>query len=170
MDNMYEIWSKVCSHQVTGLMYHFQFADIFYFLGLDNLGKDQECRYHEESKSLRKNHHFVLKHHNKIIVPRRTEGVDLIPSSWAKYSTNDIDKSTRKTQVVSILENWASWELRTKDLYTEMYLKATEQHAVADACRLKEMILSVEDELVRIHEYSDKLKMCDYSTEAMLSL
>lgn len=170
MMSICEIWSKICTHQVTGLMYHFQFADMFYFLGLNNLGKDQECHYREESDSLRKNHCFVLSHHNKILIHKHAEGVDLIPSAWSKYTVGDVDKSTRKNQVASIFESWMNWELKTKELYTEMYHSAKEQYALADACRIKEMILDVEEELVRIHQCVNKLKMCEYSTESMLSL
>lgn len=167
---IHDIWSKICSHQVTGLMYHFQFADMFYFLGLDNLGREQECHYQKESDSLRCNHRFVMSHHCKIVSSKTTESVNLIPSTWAKYTMHDVDKSTRKSQVVSILDSWMKWETTTKDLYTEMYLRAKELHAMADACRIKEMILDVEDELARIHKYINKLTMCDYSVEAMLSL
>lgn len=170
MMTVYEIWSKICTHQVTGLMYHFQFADMFYFLGLENLGKDQECHYHEESNSLRKNHCFVLEHHGKVLVHKHAEGVDLIPNAWSKHTVSDVDKATRKSQVAGIFESWMSWETETKELYTEMYFNAKEQHAFADACRIKEMILDVEDELVYIQKCINKLKMCEYSFDAMLSL
>ena len=151
-------------------MYHFQFADMFYFLGLDNLGKDQECHYYDESTTLRKNHCFVRKHHNKILTQRHAEGVELIPSAWAKYSIGDVDKNTRKNQVMSIFETWMNWEVRTKDFYTEMYHKLQDQNAIVDACRVHEMILDVEDELARIHECVNKLKMHDYALEVMLNL
>ena len=167
---VYEIWSKICSHQVTGLMYHFQFADMFYFLGLEKLGKDQECHYCEESDSLRKNHCFVLRHHNKVVTHKHAESVDLIPSAWSKYIMSDVDKTTRKNHVVNIFDTWMKWELQTKELYTEMYNEVTKQQALADACRIKEMILDVEEELVYIHSCLNKLKMCEYSTESMLSL
>lgn len=170
MMTLCEIWGKISSHQVTGLMYHFQFADMFYFLGLEALGEDQECHYRKESESLRKNHRFVLEHHNKLIMSKHTEGVDLIPGSWAKYTMDDVDKSTRKSQVASIFDSWLNWELQTKELYTEMYLHAKELHATADSCRIKEMILDVENELVCIHKNINKLKMHEYSTESMLSL
>ena len=165
-----DIWNKISSHQITGLMHHFQFADTFYFLGLDALGRDQECRYREESDSVRKNHRFVLEHHNKLIDARHAQGVDLIPSNWFKYSISDVDKTTRRTQIAAVFDAWAGWEVKTKELYAEMYYRLTEMHAVADACRVKEMILSVEEELVRIHKCINKLKMHDYSVEAMLSL
>ena len=170
MMSLYDIWGKICSHQVTGLMYHFQFADMFYFLGLDNLGKDQECHYREESNSLRENHCFVLKHHGKILTQKHAEGVDLIPSSWIKYTANDVDKSTRKSQVMAIFDSWMNWELKTKELYTEMYDEATNQHALVDACRIKDMIQDVEEELVYIHKCVRTLNMCEHSVEAMLSL
>ena len=168
--NMYEVWSKISSHQITGLMYHFQFADMFYFLGFNKLGKDQECHYHEESESLRKNHCFVLKHHNKVITVGHAAGVELIPSTWSKHTMDDVDKNTRKNHVTSIFDSWLAWELKTKEFYGEMYNTAMEQHAYVDACRIKEMILDVEDELVHIHECINKLKMHEYSLEAMLSL
>lgn len=168
--NMYELWSKVCEHQVTGLMYHFQFADMFYFLGLDCLGKEQERHYREESNALRDSHKFVLEHHRKIITENRVENVDLIPSAWTKYTAGDVDKSVRKSQVMSIFDTWLTWETKTRDYYVEMYQKAEEQHAVLDCCRLKELILCVEKELARIQKCINKLKMCDYSPEAMLSL
>lgn len=167
---MYEIWSNICSHQVTGLMYHFQFADMFYFLGFDNLGKNQECHYYEESKSLRENHCFILNHHNKIAIHKHAEGVDLIPNAWSKYTMNEVDKSTRKNQVAGIFETWMKWEIQTKELYTEMYTKATEHNAIVDACRIKEMIFGVEEELIYINKCINKLKMCEYSNEAILSL
>lgn len=167
---LYEIWNKICSHQVTGLMYHFQFADMFYFLGLENLGKDQECHYREESDALRKNHCFVMKHHSKILTQKHAEGVDLIPNAWSKYTMSDVDKNTRKSQVASIFESWMAWEMQTKEFYTEMFYRAQELHAVADACRIKEMILDVDEELSYICKCNNKLKMCEYSTEAMLSL
>lgn len=168
--NVYEIWNKISSHQVTGLMYHFQFADMLYFLGFDNLGKDQECHYHKESKVIRENHHFVMKHHNKIITSVHIESVELIPSSWSRYTTIDVDKNTRKTQIMNIFNSWLDWEIHTKEFYTDMYNKAKEQHAIADACRIKEMILDVEDELVYIRKCIHKMQMHDYSVEAILSL
>lgn len=170
MMTLYEIWSKVCSHQVTGLMYHFQFADMLYFLGLDKLGADQEEHYRKESDALRENHCFVLRHHSKILMTGHAAGIELIPSAWARYSMSDVDKSTRKSQVASIFDSWANWELQTKELYTEMYQEAKQQHALVDACRLKEMILDVEAELVHIRGCINKLKMCEYSTESMLEL
>lgn len=165
-----EVWNKICSHQITGLMYHFQFADMFYFLGLDSLGKDQECHYRSESDSVRKNHCFVLKHHNKLVDARHAESVNLIPSTWARYSMGDVDKNTRKNHVASIFSSWLAWETKTKELYTEMYHKAMEQNAIADACRIKEMILDVEDELVRIRERDNYLRMYEYSVEAQMCL
>ena len=167
---IYDIWNKICAHQVTGLMYHFQFADMFYFLGLENLGKSQECRYRKESETLRKNHCFVLKHHGKILMQKHAEGVDIIPSSWSKYTASDVDKSTRKSQVTAIFDSWFNWELQTKELYTDMYNKAKEQLAIVDACRIRELLLAVEDEIVHIRSCVQTLNMHDYSTEAMLSL
>lgn len=170
MMNTYDIWSKICSHQVTGLMYHFQFADMFYFLGFDKLGKDQERHYWEESDSLRKNHCFVLKHHCKVIVTNRAESVEVIPSSWSKYVMSDVDKNTRRSHVVSLFDSWATWETKTKEFYTEMYYELKNQHAIADACRVKEMILAVDDELAHVHKCINILKMHDYSLEAITSL
>ena len=170
MMTVYEIWGKVCSHQVTGLMYHFQFADMFYFLGFDNLGKAQECRYESESAALRENHRFVLKYHNKVAMHKHAEGVDLIPSTWAKHVKSDVDKSTRKNQLANVFDTWLAWETQTRDLYSEMYLEAKKQHAIVDACRLKEMLLDVEEELAHVRDSINKLKMHEYSTEAALSL
>ena len=170
MMNIYEIWSRISSHQTTGLMYHFQFADMFYFLGLEKLGKDQDCHYHKESESLRDTHRFVLLHHNKVLIPKHVEGVDLIPGGWIRYAMGDVDRNTRKSQVTSIFDGWLEWENKTKELYTEMRKDAEDQRAIADACRIKELLLDVEDELVYIHKCINTLKMHDYSLEAMLSL
>lgn len=170
MTNLYDLWGKICSHQVTGLMYHFQFADMFYFLGLDNLGKKQECHYREESEALRENHRFVLKHHSKILTQRHAEGVELIPNTWARYTATDVDKGTRKSQVMSIFERWLNWEMQTKELYTDVHTQMMEQHAIVDACRVKDLILAVDEEIKRIHCCVHKLNICEYSAEAMLSL
>ena len=51
-----------------------------------------------------------------------------------------------------------------------MYYKAKEQHALVDACRIKDMIFGVEKEIEQVHCYMDKLAMSDYSVETMLSL
>jgi len=42
---------------------------------------------------------------------------DVIPNNWYKYNTMEVDVSTKRNSVKSMMEKWVQWEKNTKKLY-----------------------------------------------------
>ena len=41
----------------------------------------------------------------------------IIPDSWYKYTSMDVDASTKRNAIKDLTEKWINWERETKTLY-----------------------------------------------------
>lgn len=60
---------------------------------------------------------YFINHHNKLIPKLEVSDPEIIPSSWYKYSRQDVDNGTKKNAVKNGLTLWREWETETKELY-----------------------------------------------------
>lgn len=160
--NAIEIWSKISDHQIKGIMFHAQMADLFDFLGLHGFKRQQEYHYFDESAKMRGIHRYVINHHNALIPTSRIEDPKTIPSSWTNYTRFDVDKSTRKSSISEALDKWKQWEMTTKAFYSEMFCEFTKEKCIADADKLNELIKDVDQELKGLCRKIIELKAVDY--------
>ena len=106
---------------VRGLMTHSDFADYYYFLGLEKYGDEHHERYVDESLCHRKLQKWYILHYNKLLPQERVDYKTFIPESWHKYNRFDVDSGTISKSVKTGLNMWVDWERETKKLYEQMY-------------------------------------------------
>ena len=135
------------------MMVHEQFANYYDFLGLYGYKACHEYHYIEETLSYRDICGYFINHYNKLIPDAPIENPNIIPASWHNYKRQDVDPNTKRNAVKTGLQTWRDWELGTKKLYEQMYKELMDLNEVASACKVKELIMDVDGELVNIGCY-----------------
>ena len=148
-----EIYSKIASHQIKGMMIHAQLADYYDFLGLQGYKRCHEYHYLKESCAYRGISRYFINHHNMLIPEEKIEDPEVIPESWFEHTRDDVDSATKKNAVKSGLTKWVEWERETKKLYEQMYQELMNIGEVASAFKIKELICDVDCELKKAERY-----------------
>ena len=164
-----DIYTHVSSHMVKGLMIHSQLADYYYFLNLEGYACCHEYHFLAESETYRKFMAHYIKYHHELIPETEIENPDVIPTSWYKYTSMDLDASTVKTAVQNGLKKWVDWEKETKVLYETMYKELLDIGAVSDTIVLKELIEDVSCELRKAEKYQLNKELINYDISTIIS-
>lgn len=164
-----EIFSNLSVHMVRGLMTHSDFADYYYFLGLEKYGDEHHNRYVDESLNHRKLQKWYILHYNKLLPQERVDYKTFIPDSWYKYKRFDVDSGTISKSVKNGLTMWVDWERETKKLYEQMYKELMSLDEITAALFVKDLICDVRDELCEAEEWLLKQKALDYSIENIIA-
>ena len=163
-----EIFKEISSHMIYGIMFHAQQADMYDFLNLRGYKRMSEYHLFCEMKNMRKLHRYYLNHFNKLIEEDDVENPNVIPMSWYNYSRQDVDTNTKRTSVKTGVEAWVDWEIRTKEMYEDMYKELIEVGEVAAAKMLCCFVHDVDKELKHAQRYHINLKSVDYSIDYIL--
>lgn len=164
-----EVFKKIASHQIKGMMIHEQLANYYDFLGLCGYKRCHEYHFIEETLSYRSVCRYYISHHNKFIEEEQIENPNVIPSSWYKYTRQDVDNNTKRNAVKEGLDIWLKWEKETKSLYEMLYKEVINLDYISDSCKIKELINSVNEELKKIEKYSLNKKAIDYNLNTIIS-
>ena len=145
-----EIFSKMASHMIEGMMVHEQLMNAYLFLNLSGYAACHEHHYLSETKGYIRLCHYKAEHLNSLIQSTFTSKntPDIIPSSWFTSSREQVNASTRKQAMETALDTWINWEEETKTLYEGFYTELLNTDHVAEAEFVKGYILDVEDEIV----------------------
>lgn len=163
-----EIFTKLATHMVEGMMIHDTMAKAYDFLGLYGFAKCHEYHHIEETKGYMKLLHYYSTHHHKLLSITDIPRPDIIPSNWYKYATKDVDTNTKRQAVKMMMDKWASWEQTTKILYQDMCKELTSLGEIADAEKIKCYVLDVSDELKHVEKKLIKLESIDYSIQTII--
>lgn len=130
-----------------------------------NHGYKRMHEYHmyREMKSMRKLHRYFINHFNKLIEEEIIENPDVIPSSWYRYTRQEVDTNAKRNAVKSGIERWVAWETETKDLYEKMYNELVSIGEVAAAKKVTCLIYDVDCELKWAQRKHIDLLATDYS-------
>ena len=158
-----EIFSNISSHQILGLMVHTQLADYYDFLGLEGYKRCHEYHALKETCNYRGISRYFINHYNKLIPEQKIEDPEMIPQSWYNYTRQDVDNGTKRSAVKTALDKWVDWEKDTKELYEQMYKELMELDEVAGACKVKELICEVDEELKKAERYQLNKMMTEYN-------
>lgn len=142
-----EVYEKLSSHMITGMMIHEQFANFYNFLNLEGYQRCHEYHYIEETWMHRKLNRYYLDHHNKLIRESKIDNPDIIPKMWFNHQRNEADTTIKIGAVKDGLTKWVNWETKTKKLYCEMYHILLDMGCVADSIFVSELIKDVDEEL-----------------------
>ena len=158
-----EIYSKLATHMIKGLMAHEQLANYYDFLGLKGYKRCHEYHYLEESCNFEKLNCYYIKKFNKLLPELRAEDPEVIPSSWRKYIRTDVDIGTKRSAIKTGLEKWMAWEEKVLKLYEQMYQEAMNIGEAAAALKIKELVKDVSKELMSVQQYYLNKKAIDYA-------
>ena len=147
-----EVFSKLATHMIEGLMFHDEVSICYDFIGLQAYAKEHSEHYMEESKGYRSLLHYYASHYHKLLKKESVPSPKLIPESWYKYTTIDVDPNTKRNAIKELMTKWIEWEKSTKLLYQSMRQLLTSINEVAAALELDKYILDVTNEL----EYAEK--------------
>lgn len=142
-----EIFRQLSSHMTKGVMIHEQMADYYDFLNLHGYKRCHEYRSKCEMRHLRKLHRYFINHYNRLIEEDPIQNPDVIPSSWYRYTRQEVDTNTKRNAVKTGIEKWVSWETETKALYEKMFKELMEIGEVSTANRMCCYIKGVDHEL-----------------------
>ena len=148
-----EIFSDLTNHMLEGLMMHEQFIDYYDFLGLPGYSKCHQRHFKEENKAYRDINHYYITTKNKLLPTPKFPQPEVIPPSWRQYTRQQVDMKTKQNAVKMGLEYWVNWELDTYDFYQQIHKNLMELNLVADAEKVKDLILDVQEEITTATQY-----------------
>ena len=157
-----EIFRRLSSHMIKGVMIHEQLSDYYDFLNLHGYKRCHEYHAKCEMRAMRKLHRYFIEHFNRLIEEDPIENPDVIPNSWYRYTRQDVDVNTKRNAVKSGIERWVAWEAETKELYQNMYDELIGLGEVAAAKKLCCYIHAVDKELKWAQRKHIDLVAADY--------
>ncbi len=150
-----EIFNQLGSHMVEGMMMHSQMANAYGFLKLDGYKTCHEYHYLEETKMYICLNSFYQEQYHKLIKLDAIPNPEIIPASWYKYTSADVDTSTKRSAVETMIKKWVEWEQSTKDILQIDYKILYDSGDILAADKIKCMLDDVTDEL----HYAEKKKI-----------
>lgn len=164
-----EVFTKIATHMVEGLMFHDQVCMCYDFIGIRRFAKEHRKHYMEESECYRSLLHYYSTHYHKLLKVENIPNPKIIPDSWYKYSTNDVDIATKRNAIREMSEKWIQWEKDTKQLYQEMYCEANALKEVASAFYIEKLIKDVSKELKKAEQLFIDLESIGYDMPTILT-
>ena len=143
-----EIFSKIVSHMAKGLLIHDQISIMFGFLNLEGYQKQHEYQYYSESIEYKNIQNYFLEHYYKIIQLEEIKKPDIIPPTWYKYSKMDVDISTKRSTIKTLMKKWIDWETDTKNELQKYYKELLDLGEICSDLKLSDFLKDVDNELV----------------------
>ena len=156
------VFNKIASHIVEGIMVHDEMANAYDFLGLYGFAKCHDYHHLMETCAYRKIAHYYSTHYHKLLKIDTQVRQTIIPETWYKYSTMEVDVATKRNAVKDLMHKWVDWERATLKLYSEMRQELYNDGEVAAALELDCLICDVNDELVHAEKKLIKLETVNY--------
>lgn len=163
-----EIFNKLASHMVEGIMYHDDFAKAYDFLGFYGLAKCHDYHHFTEEANYRELSHYYATHYFKLIQLDKIPQPEIIPQSWYNYTTHAVDVGTKRQAVKELMGKWVNWEKETKKLYEEMYLELTNLREIAAAMYIKKYLCDVDNELEYVEKKFIKFETLGYDISTLV--
>ena len=151
-------------------MYHCEFAKAYDFLGLWGMAK---CHLHhqlEEERGYQCLQHYYSIHYFKLLNVDNIPKPDIIPATWFKYKTQDVDSGTKKAALKDLMNKWIEWEKSTKILYQELRQQLILIGEVAAALYIDQYICDVTKELCHAEKKLIRLETVNYDLEYIINL
>ena len=158
-----EIFTKIASHMIEGMMIHDALTNAYDFLGLCGFAKCHEYHHLEETKGYTRLMHYYSTRYHKLLNIDKIPQPEIIPSTWYKYTTMDVDVNTKRQAVQTMMKKWVEWERDTKKLYQEMYHELYMINEIAAAEEIKYYISCVDEELEYAEKKLIKLETIEYN-------
>lgn len=145
--NLTDIYSKLSSHLIKGLMVHSQLSSYYAFLGLNGYSKFHQHQYLEESANYANLLQYYTKHHNMLIQDSQVSDPEIIPLDWKDKLRTDISPKDLPRLASYAQNRWVLWERRTKELLQQSYKDLISIGEIASAEFVFKYIEDVDEEL-----------------------
>ena len=162
-----EIFSKMATHMVEGLMIHDQLSQVFCYLGLYGYEKIHLHQYEDESKSYKDIARYYILRIGRPVVLCRIDDPGILSQSWLSSSSWDVRPSTKKQAVNDCFSRWVKWETDTRCLYQGLYAEALSIGEVSNAAKILDYAREVDEELVKAKDILQRLTSIDFDLVAM---
>ena len=162
-----EIFNRLATHMREGICYHDQLAQAYDFLGLYGFAHCHRHHNNEENQGYMCLLHYYSTHYHKLLNPA-PEKHEIIPATWYKYATTDVDVGTRKSAIKDYAQKWVDWEMATKTLYQSMRQELYSAGEVAAALFIDKYILDVTHELKHAEKVYLKLESIGYDLPTII--
>ena len=162
-----EIFSKMATHMVEGLMIHDQLSQAFCYLGLYGYEKIHLHQYEDESQAYKDIARYYILNKCKTVEVGKVDDPGILKRQWFESYSYDIRPSTRKQIVDECFKLWVDWEHDTKQLYQDLYVKALAIGEVSDAAKIQDYVVEVGEEWVKAKDIWQKLRSVDFDLVAI---
>lgn len=163
-----EIFAKISTHMLDGIMVHEQLANYYDFLGLCGYKKCHEYHFYSESVSYRNICSYYISTFNKLISEQIPNTASIIPQSWYRHNRFDVDINTKRNAIQSGLNKWISWERETKTLYQSMYRELMVIGEIDAANMVSKLVDDVSSELKSAEQYLLNKELVGYNMSDIL--
>ena len=153
---------------VEGTRFHNELAKAYDFLGLYGYNKCHIYHYFEEEKGCNDLLHYYHTHYFKLLQIENIPQQEIIPTTWFKYTSQDVDINTRRSAIKDIIIKWINWEESTKKLYQSMYFELTNISEISAALELEKYIKNVSKELSDAHKKLIELEAINYDMPTIM--
>lgn len=143
-----EIYSKVATHMVRGLMVHEQLMNCYMFLGLSGYAKLHKKQYLSETKGYIKLCMYFSEHYRGIIKLGDPGTPDIIPASWYSNKKDGMDLETRVKCIRAAFDEWVDWETETLRVYEKAYQDLLSLGEVSSSEFIRDYVKDVDRELI----------------------
>lgn len=165
-----EIFNKISSHMLEGVMFHADMVKAYDFLGLWGFARCHESHCLEEMQGYCYWSHYFASHYFKLIHNTNDNIPKLVPDGWHKYTTMEVDINTKRTAVKDFMTKWVEWEKETKQLYQDMRQELTNINEVDAAMQLDHYICDVSKELCHAQKKFLKLETLGYDINTIITI
>ena len=152
---MEEVFEKISAHYIKGMMIHDKLANGYDFLNLRGYKRFHEYQFICDTKNYRKINRYYINHHSRLVSEAKFDEPSVIPDSWYRYKREEVDLSTKRSAVETMMQKWIDWERETKSLLESSIKSLYDDGAIADACFLKRFLEKVNKEL----KYAERKKI-----------
>lgn len=145
--NAIEIFSEIHKHQIQGVMFHDELANLYDFMGLRGYKRMHEYHALREFAGSRSISRYAINHLNKLLLDDNVIPNKIIPSSWKSVTRFELGESDRKSYIKDCYKRWRTWEQDTKTLYQNKFKDLVSLNEIACADKINELICDVDCEL-----------------------
>ena len=149
-------------------MLHEHMADCYDFLGLMGFKRMHEYHFIKEAAEMRGVHRYYINHFNMLVPETDPRSPFPIPSAWANFTRQSVEPEAKREAVRTCMEKWVDWERSTKLAYEKYYTELCEIGEIAAACKVKDLVCDVDQELKCAERLCLDLCAVDYSMDAVV--
>lgn len=142
------IFNEILEHQLQGVMFHGDMANMFDFMDLHGLKREQEYHFYDEMRNMRCTDRYII---NNLSAMPDIDNVraakEIIPAGWRNAKRAEVTPSLRAQYTQVLFGKWKEWEYETRDFLNKKYKELCDLSAYSHAAYVLELICDVEEEI-----------------------